>query len=222
MEQIIAQVQQWGFYHKLPETFHGFSLEKNINQQDSKLHLFWYRCPQNHRAYYAYYDKATKEFMAHTVIGLFDFCDIHCIATELAGFEQALRERMGLTLENMACFDKEKLGSVFCEKKIIEHDWQSILPKQENGFQLFISPQEPVKIVNGSFIIIDYSDFETESNLTIYYNIYRDEFFSERRIHRLPEIVTDFDAKSLDSLVGKLSARLGSVLSNLRGLITTM
>ncbi len=77
-----------------------------------------------------------------------------------------------------------------------------------------------MKIVNGSFIVIDYSDFATASNLTVYYNMYRDEFFSERRIRRLPEIVTDFDAKALNALVEKLSVRLEPALGNLRGILT--
>lgn len=220
VEQIIELVQQWSYYHSLPEKLHGFNLEKNLNQQESKLHLFCYQYPENHRAYYAYYDKATKEFRAHTVIGLFDFCDIHSIASDLAGFERALSERMTLTLENIVCCTRDKLGSIFCGKKILEYDWQSILPKQASGFQLFISPYQPVKIVNGSFIIIDYCDFETESSLTVYYNIFRDEFFSERRINRLPEIVVDFDAKTLEALVEKLAARLEPALSSLRSVLT--
>lgn len=36
-------------------------------------------------------------------------------------------------------------------------DWEYIdnLPKEIDGFKLFINPKEPVKIINGSYIIID-------------------------------------------------------------------
>lgn len=219
LDIIIEKVQQWDYYQKLPESVHGFQLNRTIQQQDSKLLIFEYLCPERHRSLYALYDKATKEFMFHTVTGLFAFCDINSIAADLAEFEQALRKSLTATLESLVCLDKDRLGSVFCRKGIFDKEWPSLLPQQAYGFDLFISPQQPVKIVNGSFIIIDYCDFAAESNLTVYYNIYRDEFFAERRIRRLPEILTDFDANSLDVLIDKLSVRLVPALSDLRGLI---
>ncbi|MDF2502099.1 MAG: hypothetical protein K0Q77_2813 [Anaerosporomusa subterranea] len=217
MDKIIEQVEQWGFLKKLPEELHGFRLERNIVQEEAKLFLFWYRCPETRRDAYALYDMATKEFMFHSVIGLFDFCDIQYISPDLAAFEEILKERLSGTLQALAVFNKSELGSIFITKNILEKNF--MLPEDISGFELFIRPEQPVKIVNGSFIIIDYSDFSSESNLTIYYNIYRDEFFCERRIRRLPQIVTDFDSKTVDELAEKLTVRLQPVLFDLRRLL---
>jgi hypothetical protein len=218
LNKIIEQVEQWDFWKTLPEELHGFQLERNIVQEEAKLFLFQYRCPEMRRTAYAQYDMATKEFMTHSVIGLFDFCDIQYISPDLAAFEQILKQRLSRTLQALAVFNKSELGSIFIAKNILEKDF--MLPEDICGFELFIRPEQPVKIVNGSFIIIDYSDFSSESNLTIYYNIYRDEFFSERRIRRLPQIVTDFDAKTVEDLAEKLTVRLQPVLFDLRRLLT--
>lgn len=220
METIIEQIQQWEFLNTLPKELHGFRLERDQTHEETKLFLFRYDCIDSRRAFYAVYDAATKEFMAHTVIGLFDFCDIQYIAPNLVAFEQILRHSLNQTLQALSNFERSVLGSVFNEKRILDKDWRPLLPTELYGFSLFIRPEQPVKIVNGSFIIIDYSDFATESNLTVYYNIYRDEFFSERRIRRLPQIVTDFDAKTVDSLSEKLSDGLQPALFELRKLLT--
>ena len=218
METIIEQVKQWDYYRHLPEELQGFRLERRLEQTEGKLFLFGYHYPQIHRSVYALYDSATKEFMLHRVIGLFTFCDIQYISTNLAAFEQILKEWLSRTLEELTVFNKTQLGSPFIAKNILDRNF--MLPEQLCGFELFIRPDRPLKIINGSFIIIDYSDFAAESSLTVYYNIYRDEFFSERRIHRLPQIVTDFDSRTVDDLAEKLSIRLQPALSDLRRLLT--
>lgn len=220
MDTIIEQIRQWEFLNTLPEELHGFHLERDQIHEEGKLFIFRYHCPDTCRAFYASYDSATKEFMAHTVIGLFNFCDIQYITPDLSAFAQLLQKSIQQTLKALAEFDSSVLGSIFKEKKILDRDWQPLLPAEMYGFRLFIRPEQPVKIVNGSFIIIDYSDFVAESNLTIYYNIYRDEFFSERRVRKLPQIVTDFDAKTVESLAEKLSDRLEPALCELRKLLT--
>ena len=82
------------------------------------------------------------------------------------------------------------------------------LPETLEGYQLFIKPQQPVKINNGSYIIIDYVDFTHASDVTIYYNMYRDEFFGEARIHSIPDVTYDFDSNELVELQEKLEKHL--------------
>lgn len=82
------------------------------------------------------------------------------------------------------------------------------MPETLEGYQLFIKPQQPVKINNGSYIIIDYVDFTHASDVTIYYNMYRDEFFGEARIHSIPDVTYDFDSNELVELQEKLEKHL--------------
>jgi hypothetical protein len=55
-----------------------------------------------------------------------------------------------------------------------------------------------------------------ESNLIIYYNIYRDEFFGEIRIHRIPQMAAAFDAHTLPELEAKLNTHLEQTLKDMR------
>ena len=55
---------------------------------------------------------------------------------------------------------------------------------------------------------MDYVDFSLESSFTLYYNIYRDEFFAEARIWNIPDVNYDFDSNELPELEEKLHQRL--------------
>ena len=46
------------------------------------------------------------------------------------------------------------------------------------------------------------------SDVTIYYNMYRDEFFGEARIHSIPDVTYDFDSNELVELQEKLEKHL--------------
>ncbi len=86
------------------------------------------------------------------------------------------------------------------DKEILTWEAGHELPEELEGYSLFIKPEYPVKINNGSYILIDYVDFSLESNVTVYYNIYRDEFFSEARIWNIPDVNYDFDSNTLSEL----------------------
>ena len=57
-------------------------------------------------------------------------------------------------------------------------------------------------------MIIDYVDFSHGSDVTIYYNMYRDEFFGEARVHSIPDVTYDFDSNELNELEEKLERYL--------------
>jgi hypothetical protein len=102
------------------------------------------------------------------------------------------------------------------DKKIVEWNYKDKLKQEIAGFTLYIKSDEPVKVINGSYIIIDYSDFATESNLIIYYNVFRDEFFGEIRIRRTPQMISAFDTSDLSELAAKLDEKLAETLEQVR------
>jgi hypothetical protein len=59
-------------------------------------------------------------------------------------------------------------------------------------------------------------DFTLVSSFTVYYNIYRDEFFSEARIWNIPDVNYDFDSSDLRELEEKLSSRMPARLQQVR------
>lgn len=220
MDTIIQQIEEWSYLAHLPRSFFEFDLNIEMRQCGSQFLIFKYFNEERHRSFSVLYDTATKDFSARIVIGLSEFCDIGFIAGDLQKLEAVLSERMPMSLENLSKFNLQTLESVFLETGVINWSYGKELPHILAGFQLFISPIEPVKVINGSYIVLDYSDFSAESNLIIYYNIYRDEFFGEIRLRRTPQMTADFDSKTLDELEDKLQTCLKATLEDMRRQLT--
>lgn len=221
MEKIIEQVTGWEFLKKLPGEIYGFTLINESMVCGSQYRIFTYNNPLTRRSFTIVYDQATKDFLARIVVGLMEYCDINYITGDLAVLENILTDRMEKTLKGLSCFDPASLCVRFKEKKIFEWPYIAMLPKQLSGFELFINPQEPLKVLNGTYVIIDYSNFTTESNLTINYNIYRDEFFGEIRTRRIPVMTYDFDAKTLPELEVRIKEKLVATLDDLSKMTST-
>jgi len=216
MEKIIAQVQGWELIAKLPAEFTGFTLSREFEERGTQYCIFTYQNIEWHKSFSVLYDKATKEFLARTVIGLTEYFDVNFIVADLGVLEKLLLNRLKETLISLAVFNSDSLGSIVIDKQILEWPYGKKLPQNLVGFELFIKPSAPVKIINGSYIILDYSDFSSESNFIIYYNIFRDEFFGETRIRRTPQMSAVFDATTLDQLQENITAHLKVVLESMR------
>lgn len=216
MEKIIKQVQAWELLAKLPAEFAGFTLVLDLQEHGTRYCIFTYRNAEWHKSFSVVYDKATKEFLARIVVGLTEYFDVNFIVADIQLLEKLLIKKLKETLLSLAVFDQDKLSSIVIEKQILNWPYGKELPQQLVGFELFIKPSEPVNIINGSYIIIDYSDFSNESSLVIYYNIFRDEFFGEARIRRTPHMSSVFDSKTLDKLQENITDHLKVVLENMR------
>lgn len=216
MDKIVEQVTAWGFLKKIPQEIYGFTLINELMTCGSQYRIFTYNNQQARRSFTGLYDDATKDFLVRIAIGLTEFCDISFFTQDLTAFEKILTERMEKTLQQLAYFDPCSVCSQIKGKKVLEWPYGAKLPEQIAGFTLFISPEKPIKILNGSYVIIDYSDFAAESNLTVNYNIFRDEFFSEIRLKRVPMMTTAFDAKTVPELEVRLNDNLIQTLENVR------
>jgi hypothetical protein len=216
MEKIIEQVQAWEYLKKLPHEIFGFALITELMTCGSQYRIFTYSNQQARRSLTGLYDQATKDYLIRIVIGLTELCDIRFFAQDLADFEKILAERLEKTIQQLASFDPDSVCAQFKLKKILEWPYVSKLPEEIAGFSLFITPEKPIKTLNGSYVIIDYSDFTAESNLTVNYNIFRDEFYSEIRLRRVPIMTTAFDAKTLPELEARLNDNLIQSIENVR------
>ena len=216
MEKIKAQVKAWELLTKLPAEFAGFTLKLELQEQGTQYCIFTYQNKEWHKSFSVLYDKATKEFLARTTVGLTEYFDVNFIIADIGLLEKLLVNRLKDTLVSLAVFNPDNLGSIIIDKQIITWPYGKELPQELAGFELFIKPSAPVKIINGSYIIIDYSDFLNESSLVIYYNIFRDEFFGEVRIRRTPHMSAVFDAVTLDKLQENIAVHLKVVLEGIK------
>lgn len=219
MEAIIDEIRQWTYMEKLAPEIAGMKLKLEGVTVGTKYLIFSYCDESRHRSFTVLYDAATKDYMGRVIIGLTQYMDVKYIITDLGTLEKTLTEYLPKTLETLSHFDKTALSSVFLAKGILEWPYIQKLPSEICGFHLFISPAQPVEVINGSYIILDYSDFLSQSNFMLYYNIFRDEFFAEMRIRRTPEPTAYFDAKTLGDLQQALETGLQQTLQRMRSTI---
>ena len=200
-DETIAKIKEetegWAYMAALPEEWHGFTLKREPVIGKDK-------------------HEETHEYKVRLKIGLIEFARIEFITAKLSVFEELLTAQFEQVLQDMAQFNPATLSSIVRGLNLPEWQYGLDLPAENEGFELFIRPAEPVKINNGSYIVIDYVDFTLVSSFTVYYNIYRDEFFSEARIWNIPDVNYDFDSSDLRELEEKLSSRMPARLQQVR------
>ena len=187
-----------------------------MQEVDDTFQIYSYENEILKRKVMVYYHEETKEYKLMVTIGLTEFCAIEYISSNLMQLERILQERFDNLLGDISSFNEEHVSIIIKEKEIMQWDYIDKLPQEMCGFELFINPKEPVKVINGSYIIIDYCDFAAQSNFIIYYNVFRNEFFGEAKIHRIPEITYEFDSSELKDLRQKLEGKLENTLKQLR------
>lgn len=207
-EKVRGELADWEYVNSLPEEWYGFNLTRYENIYDAFFEFLSYENKEKHRRLVVYFHQETMEYKLKVGYGLTEFCRIDCIAADREEFEALLKRYLEEILREMAAERVENIGSFVLNKHIMDYDFGDLLPEELEGFQLYIRPSAPVPITNFSYIIIDYECFELESNVIIYYNVFRDEFFGEARICRIPTMSYQFDAGTLDGLAEKLKIHL--------------
>ena len=214
--KVEAEIKDWHYLEELPDTFHGFKLSREQHIIENMYDIYSYTNTELKKKVIIYYHEETHEYKVRVKIGLIEFCRIEFITAKLEAFEELLRTQFENLLKDMKDYNQENIGSIILKKGVIEWGKEYNLPSVCEGFNLFINPQRPEKINNGSYVIINYVDFDIESDFTIYYNIYRDEFFGEARIWDIPDVSYDYDSSSLSELSEKLQTHMIPRLQEIR------
>lgn len=208
VEKIEHALEGWPLLDSLSRECYGFHYRALCVPIDDRYDIFSYENAVIHKSVTAYYHEETHEYKLRMQVGFVEFCRIEYITNSLEIFGEKLSKELMQLLEDMVTFNPKNISSLVIKKGICDWAFAKELPETLEGYQLFIKPQQPVKINNGSYIIIDYVDFTHASDLTIYYNMYRDEFFGEARIHSIPDVTYDFDSNELVELQEKLEKHL--------------
>lgn len=215
-EEIRNQIEEWDYFAELPQELEGFRLTINREIVDGFYRLFTYEDNTIHRKFFVIYNASLGEYHAQEEIGLNLFCQIDYITGDLSELKRMLNEGLATSLRKLRQFPQEELGTIFAEKGIADWDYIPELPESILGFDLFVHPHSSIRIINGSFLILDYTDFVSESNFALYYNIYRDEFFGELRVLKMPKLITEFDATEITELTRKMKEHFIPMLEKVR------
>jgi len=210
-QKIENETHNWQYAEELAEDKYGFKLNKIFAEFGNKYDLFEYS-NANHCRIKAYYDEDTREYKVRVKIGCNEYCKPYFFAGELAQFESLLK---GYFDEELSKFNSRCKNSLVA-KDLGEWKYAQELPEELEGFKLFIKPTEAVEYTNGSYIILDYSDFATESSLSILHNIYKNDYGNEVVIRGESYISDDFGASSVEELEELLKEKLTEKLREIR------
>ena len=215
----LIPAQGWEYPDTLPGSYQGFSLQYEKQWEGLLYRIFSYRDEAARRSASIVYDNNTQEYMLRLKIGLTEFCDVQFIHNDLQAFEAILRNALLPRLETLRQCLPERMESLFRNKKITDWACEFDFPPQINGFEMFLSPQHCFQFTNGSYLIIDYSDFAQDSSLRFYYNVFRDDFFAEYLVKGAPQATQRFDVKTLPELAERITRDLNAATAELRARI---
>ena len=201
-------------FESLPSEICNFGLKKIFAEDEDKFFYFGFEDEKIHRAVTAYFHEETSEFKVRVKIGLTEFCLTEFFSEDFDTFSKKIFSNLESVIKNLSA--ENDFNPLVTEKNFDAWEYGKNLPEQLEGFELFISPKNPVELTNGSHVIINYSDFENFDDLTIYYNIYEDDFAGEMRKKNVPHVIYTFDAKNLQELETKLKENLVAELNAIK------
>lgn len=218
MEKIIKNITEWSYLKELPTTILSFNLKLLMKQDGDLFYICAYQNFELKRSCFCIWS-STKEFLVKLKIGLLEYCETLFISTNLERYERILKKKLENVIRDLTFFSKDKIDSILFDKNIMQHKFNFEFPEESNGFKLYIRPNQPLKLINGSYVILDYSDFANDSNLVIYYNIFREWIFRWAENKKNSWNDKRFWAKEVSELAEKIEENLVDELKKLRGRI---
>ena len=192
IEEIQKQTHEWAFIKELPETIGVFKKKITDYIEGQVLFICRYEAPELRASVDLTYSAETFDYILVRTMGLNSFRDVRLIYKERDVFEEKTKKYLPLVISNM------------------EHPEQ--VPKKIGSFELYIDPSHAIEHINGSIILIDYSDFARRDQLIIMYNRLRDEFFGELKVNSVFRTTTSFDGRNVKELEDKLKKNLEPTL----------
>ena len=213
--EIEAELQEWEFLKQLPKELEGFTLREGTGIKGNILNIASYVDEANHACVDLIYTGETFDYVIVKNLGLHTFRDDRFFTRDKDKFAEVVLNKLPALLQEMG---KSKVKHMGYESEVMGfnewEDWKT-LPKQIGNFELYITPDNPLEYINGSWVILDYSDFVNGNQLMFLYNSFRNELFAEMKKGYLPLTTEEFNANSLEALSALIKERLEKTLTAL-------
>lgn len=207
---IIKNLQENNKFDIFPLEILGFQRSIDYSETNTGIEILTYKNSSKFAKLVFFYNSATKDYMLKEYIGLTEFCNMKFINPVL----DVWLETISANLESiMQRYYLANTNPILAEKGIINFPFQ--LKPQFETFKLIITPQNPFTYLNGSSIIIDYTDFASNKQFLVYYNEFRDDFFAEYRVNNILFPCNKFDCRTLEDLSLLLTNFLPKILTEI-------
>ena len=219
MSQNFEEIANNEFIQNLEDRIYDFMLNKFFDKtNEGNFRLFAYKNDAAHRSVEVYYHSETNEFRVQIHVGLNTFCLSEFFTSDFSTFVSSLKAELPKVIRYYNFFDGTE-DELVLNKNFSKWSYGNSLPDNIGEFELFIRPSKALEITNGSFVIIDYCDFSTNSDLVIYYNVFQDDFSGELRINGTTTVISDFDVDNLKDLEKQLNLNMNNCLNKIRSQI---
>ena len=220
--EIEAGLKDWDFLAQLPQEMYGFTLLPSSGIKGLVLNLASYVKPGSRCRLDLTYTTETFDYVPVKTVGLhvfreekLFFRDRDKFASELLAQLPELLSKINMAQAHQMNYEASAIG-------FDKWDYWRSLPRQIGSFELFITPDNPLEYLNGSYIFLDYTDFKHNNQIYFAYNIYRNELFAELKQNGIPITTSVFDVpnmvkdnRKLDMLAGLIDAHLQNVMHDL-------
>lgn len=193
LKEIAEELKTWPLLTQLPKTIDGFSLLPGSGIDGQILNIAAYANEKMHCRLDITYTGETFDYVPVKTVGLHSFRDERYFCRERERFSEMMLANIGDILRGIDRNFKHKFPYEAAGLHFEDWDYWRSLPQTINGYELYITPDNPLPYINGSVIFLDYTDFASGNQVYFSYNIFRDELFAEMKQHNLPLTTEAFD-----------------------------
>lgn len=198
IEDIQASLESWDFIAQLPEAVGSFRKQPGRGIEGQMLYMVSYVDEANYRRLELIYTKETFDYLPLKMVGLNVFRDERYYCRDKEKFAKLMLEHLEQLLGELSVDCQSGYGYEGIEMHFDTWEYWKTLPKQIGSFKLFITPDKPVRYINGSTIFLDYMDYEKQSHLYFLFNGYKMEVFGEMLQANVPVTTKDFTVPEED------------------------
>ncbi len=222
IKEIEESLANWEFLGQLPQEIEGFVLIPGTGIEGQILNIASYVNEIDHCRLDITYTSETFDYVPVKTVGMHTFRDERYFARDREHFAKEFLQHLPQIIQSMSRHHKHNMP--YDAKKLHFEQWQEWkeLPLEIEGFEQFISPDNPLEYINGSYIVLDYTNFSNGSQIYFLYNTFRNELFAEIKKEYMP-ITTDAfnvmpnvpDEKKLVKLQELLNRKLETTIQSI-------
>ena len=215
LEEIAQETKDWDFIKNLPDHIGPFTKSVSGTITGKILQICTYSSAALRAKVDLIFTSETFDYILVRTIGINVYRDINYIYKEKDIFATKVGAKLPEILHTIEHPEEVNLGEMVANKKILTWQYGNNLPEQLDSFQLYIKPSHSIEYLNGSIILIDYTDFAKNDQFVVYYNRLRNQFFGELKIAGVFHATKDFDSTNLTQLQAKLEKHLKITLQEI-------
>ena len=160
IEEIQKETREWDFIRELPDQVGPFTKKLVDTISGQVLTICRYEAPELRARLDIIYTSETFDYIVIHTMGMNSYRDIRFIYKDRDVFAKNVRAYLPGILHSMEDPTSVNLGEQVAEHGILTWEYGNHLPEKIGPFELYIKPAHAIEHINGSIILIDYSDFQ--------------------------------------------------------------